>query len=123
MISDHMQSCQCTVYIGSGGGTPIYDYHAPKTHCYGCMAAMYICNYTYAQSPLPTLVIIAFTLVVVLQYIFTFLQYPSTSCVTAIVRSTMISQRNAKRNNDRTKSHDKAYIVLYIATFLVSGFQ
>ena len=73
MISDHMQSCQCTVYIGSGE-TPIYDFHAPKTHCYGCMAAMYICNYTYAQSPLPTLVIIALTLVVVLQYLLTFLQ-------------------------------------------------
>ena len=115
--------CPVNVLCTLALGTPIYDFHAPKTHSYGCMAAMYICNYTYAQYPLPTLVIIALTLAVVLQYLFTFLQYPSTSCVTAIVRSTMISQRNAKRNNDRTKSHDKAYIVLYIATFLVSEFQ
>ena len=96
-------------------------YCVPKTHCYGCMAAMYICNYTYAQSPLPNLVIIALTLVVVLQYLLTFLQVPLTSCFTAIIRTAMT--RNAKRNNDRTKSHDKAYIVLYIATFLVSEFQ
>mgnify|MGYP001792515008 CR=1 FL=1 len=73
----------------------------------------------YVQSPLPTLVIIALNLAVVLQYLLTLLSV----CVTAIVRSTMISQRNAKRNNDRTKSNDNAYIVLYIATFLVSEFQ